>query len=689
MKNNLVKFSTIAILATFLLSSFPFYSAVAATTRIYVTPQNNIYTIDTAGVGTKFNVTIWVENAPNVGGAQANVEFNDTILRVTRWFEPRNDPQYIFYGRTTSALPSPPDPGYLHLGPNRGRVLISVSLFPPNPPYFTGNGIICIFEFNITKVPTDPGKFTSALTINAGETFLLDGDTGNEVPGVVKTNGYYEISKPGPKYTLAITATSGGTTNPIPGNYLYELGTPVSVSALPAVNYALDHWELDTVNAGSANPITVTMNANHDLHAVFVFSPPVGSRIFVDPPEIIDPHAIPCQTNFQINVSIDDIADMKTCEFNLTYDTNIISIIGLNFLKVNGQYPSLTLYADDPAGFIWVKLVYSTAITVSNPTPLVTLIFHVDNLGATPLDLTETQLEDGAGNPIPHDTYDGFFMAQIRDVAVTNVVPSRTWAYPGWPINVTVTVKNKGNISETFNVYAYYGTTVIGFTAVTALAPNEERDVLIPWDTTGVPEGNYTLKAVADTVPYEMNTADNTFIDGIVWIMTHIHDVAVVQVTLSDSWAFQGWIVKINVTAQNMGDFTESFDVMAYYNTTVIGTIHVPTLAPGSSYIAQFDLDTTSLPPCHTQTISGEATAVPYEFNLTNNALVDGGLKIRWLGDLDGDGKVDLRDVYRVGQAFGSYPGHPRWDPVCDVNRDGKVDLKDVFAVQRNYGKGC
>jgi hypothetical protein len=186
-----------------------------------------------------------------------------------------------------------------------------------------------------------------------------------------------------------------------------------------------------------------------------------------------------------------------------------------------------------------------------------------------------------------------------------------------------------------------------------------------------------------------MNTADNTFIDGIVWIMTHIHDVAVVQVTLSDSWAFQGWIVKINVTAQNMGDFTESFDVMAYYNTTVIGTIHVPTLAPGSSYIAQFDLDTTSLPPCHTQTISGEATAVPYEFNLTNNALVDGGLKVRWLGDLDGDGKVDLRDVYRVGQAFGSYPGHPRWDPVCDINRDGKVDLRDVFAVYRNYGKGC
>jgi hypothetical protein len=364
-------------------------------------------------------------------------------------------------------------------------------------------------------------------------------------------------------------------------------------------------------------------------------------------------------------------------------------VIGLNFLKVEGQYPSLTLYVDDPAGFIWVKLVYSTGKTVSNPTPLVTLMFHLDNLGATPLDLTNTKLNDSAGNPIPHDTYDGFYMAQIRDVAILNVVPSRAWAYPGWPINVTVTVKNKGNISETFNVYAYYDTTVIGFKTVTALAPNEVRDVIIEWDTTGVPEGNYTLKAVADTVPYEYNTADNTFIDSVVWIMTHIHDVAVVQVSLSDSWAFPGWLVNINVTALNMGDFTESFDVNAYYNTTLIGTVHVSTLAPGSSYIAQFILDTTSLLPCHTQTISGEATIVPYEFNATNNVLVDGGLIIRLLGDFNGDGKVDLRDVYRVQQAFGSYPGHPRWDPVCDVIRDGKVDLRDIYAVYRNYGKSC
>jgi len=688
MKFKSSKILTATILTSFVISILVCSPAFANGTRIYLAPSNNIYTITTANIGTKFNITVWVENVANLGGAQVYLEFNDTILQVTRWFEPKNDPEYVFYGRTTSALPTPPDPGYLHLAPKRGRVLISVSLFPPNPPYFTGTGKICIFEFNITAVPTQPGKFTSVLLINTSDTYLLDGE-GNEISNVAKDNGYYEISKPGPKYSLTISATSGGTTNPMPGTYTYDSGTVVHVSAIPSLNYALDHWELDLVNIGSSTYVDITMNANHTLHAVFVFSPPTGSRIFIDPPEIIDPHAIPCHTNFNINVSIDDIADMKTCEFNLTYNTNVISIIGLNFLSVNGQYPTLSLFANDTTGFIWAKLAYSMAITVSNPTPLVTLTFHVDNLGLTPLNLTETKIADSTGNPIPHDAYDGLFIAVIRDVAIISIVPSRTWAYPEWPVNITVKVKNKGNMSETFNVYAYYDSNTIGFLTVTDLAPNEVRDIIFEWDTTGVGEGNYTLKAVADTVPYELNTTDNTLTDGKVWITVHIHDIAIVDITLSDNWTFPGWIVKINVTALNNGDFTETFDVKAYYNKTLIGTVHVTALASEDTYVAQFDLNTSTLQPCHTYTIKGEATLVPYEYNETNNILVDGDLKVRWFGDLNGDDKVDLKDVYIVTLAFGSYPGHPRWNPVADVNRDNKVDLKDVYIVFRNYGKGC
>ncbi|MGQ9641520.1 MAG: InlB B-repeat-containing protein, partial [Candidatus Bathycorpusculaceae bacterium] len=70
-------------------------------------------------------------------------------------------------------------------------------------------------------------------------------------------------------YTLTITATAGGTTNPAPGTYVYASGSEVSVTAIPNVNYKFVRWLLDDNDVGSANPYTVLMDANHTLHAVF------------------------------------------------------------------------------------------------------------------------------------------------------------------------------------------------------------------------------------------------------------------------------------------------------------------------------------------------------------------------------------------------------------------------------------
>jgi len=694
MKFKIPRFLGIMFLTALIISIAiaPFPSTTAQSpTRIYLEPSNNIYTTDTAFIGFKFNVTVWVENAPEVGGVQVYLEFNDSIVRVTRWFEPKTDSSYIFYGKTTTALPTPPnDPGYVHLAPGRGRVLVSVSLFPPPPDQTPGqgNGKICIFEFNVTAAPTDPGKYSSALLIDSSDTYLLDAN-GNEVPNVAKENGYYEIIKLGPSYSLTISTTSGGTTNPKPGTYLYPSGASVQVTATPAANYRFDHWEINETNIGDANPVTVTMNASYMLLAVFTYSPPEGARIFIDPPEIVKPEAVPCQTNFYINVSIDDVADLKTCEFNLTYNTNIISVIGINFQSVNEQYPFIGIAANDTGGYIWIKLEYSTAIITSNPTSLVTIGFHVQNLGATPLNLTNTKLTSSLDTSIPHSVYNGFFIALIRDVAVTDIALSRTWAYPGWPVNVTVTVKNKGNVSETFDVYAYYDNHVIGTKTITNLTPNEDREVTFEWNTTTVTEGNYTIKAEAQQVPYEMNTADNILVNGQVWIMTQIHDVAIVNIVLSNDWIYQGWVLKINVTAQNTGVYTETFDLNAYYNNTLIGTIHVVNLPSGNLFEAQFNLNTSMLEPCHNYTISAETTVVPYEYNEANNHYTDGSFKVRFLGDVNGDDKVDLKDVYAVSMAFGSSPGHPKWNPAADINGDNKVDLKDVYLVSRNYGKGC
>jgi hypothetical protein len=55
------------------------------------------------------------------------------------------------------------------------------------------------------------------------------------------------------------------------------------------------------------------------------------------------------------------------------------------------------------------------------------------------------------------------------------------------------------------------------------------------------------------------------------------------------------------------------------------------------------------------------------------------------VGDVNGDGIVDGRDIIIVARAFLSYPGDPRWNPIADVNNDGFVDGRDIVLVARNF----
>jgi uncharacterized repeat protein (TIGR02543 family) len=73
-------------------------------------------------------------------------------------------------------------------------------------------------------------------------------------------------------YTLTISVTGSGSTNPAVGSYVYSQGSSVQVTASPVAGWSFDHWVLDGSSAGSVNPYTVTMNSGHTLGAVFTQS---------------------------------------------------------------------------------------------------------------------------------------------------------------------------------------------------------------------------------------------------------------------------------------------------------------------------------------------------------------------------------------------------------------------------------
>jgi len=57
------------------------------------------------------------------------------------------------------------------------------------------------------------------------------------------------------------------------------------------------------------------------------------------------------------------------------------------------------------------------------------------------------------------------------------------------------------------------------------------------------------------------------------------------------------------------------------------------------------------------------------------------------IGDINGDGKVDLTDLVLVAKAFGSRPGGANYDPRCDLDGNGVVDLTDLVAVAVHFGE--
>jgi hypothetical protein len=74
------------------------------------------------------------------------------------------------------------------------------------------------------------------------------------------------------------------------------------------------------------------------------------------------------------------------------------------------------------------------------------------------------------------------------------------------------------------------------------------------------------------------------------------------------------------------------------------------------------------------------------DHNITAQSLPGAFSPFLPLEDINLDGKVDMKDVLIVLNAYGSYPGHPKWNPLCDLIGDGNVDMKDVIRTIGAFG---
>jgi hypothetical protein len=144
--------------------------------------------------------------------------------------------------------------------------------------------------------------------------------------------------------------------------------------------------------------------------------------------------------------------------------------------------------------------------------------------------------------------------------------------------------------------------------------------------------------------------------------------------------------VPIEVTVQNYGNYSATFDVTLYYNEYEIQTQTVRDLAPGGIKTLNITWDTTPVPKGN-YTISAYAHPITGESNIENNLLIGGWIIETILGDVTGEGKVDILDIATIAKAYGAYPGHPKWNPNADLDNNNKIDIIDIAKAAKNYGK--
>lgn len=106
-----------------------------------------------------------------------------------------------------------------------------------------------------------------------------------------------------------------------------------------------------------------------------------------------------------------------------------------------------------------------------------------------------------------------------RDVAILCAEMYPETIYKGQILNITVIVKNFGNVTENINVTIHFDKISVKKQTITEFEPNQEAILVFLLDTSDWLLGDHTICAEASSVPYEIDITNNIFVVGVVHVV--------------------------------------------------------------------------------------------------------------------------------------------------------------------------
>lgn len=532
--------------------------------------------------------------------------------------------------------------------------------------------------------------------------WLLDGiNVGAENPYNLIMNSNYNLTAVFdvvPQYELLIAVIGNGSTNPSPGKHMYNEGSVASVEAVGDPNGIFEYWLLDGVNVGSTNPYVVTMDSNHTLIAAFR---DVETAIFVAPASI----SKPVGETFTVEVRVQDVIDLYGLCVSFIWDPAILDYTSHIVTAPVEDYPEGVLH--NPI-IIIVNYVNATAgtfeiceSTLGGPAftgegIIFKMTFEVSGVGFSPLGIIETDIANINAQPILHTVTNGTFDNQIPQVQH----------------KLTIDVLGNGTTSPLPGSYYYSEGTLAWVDAIPD--PGYKLDY---WMLNGsnvgfvnplgiTMEANYTLVAVFARIEYTLyiSVSEDGTSDPTPGNYTFYEGTSVSVTALPyTGYSFDYWLLDSNITYQNPLEVTMDYNhtLIAFFTPLPpeISDIEWNGIAPfpyGQANITRIN-EPVSITVNVTSSIeitkvilsyrvdAGEWWNTTMTYNSTNNlwsTLIPGNLANATVEFL-----VSAYDIIEQISTSGSYSYfiHPLL--IGDIDGDGDVDIFDVVMVVSNYGK--
>ena len=175
--------------------------------------------------------------------------------------------------------------------------------------------------------------------------------------------------------------------------------------------------------------------------------PPPPANVRVEPQETVDPALTPSH-NFTIEIKIFSATDVHAFEFKLNYTAAVIEALEVTegaFLNSAGSTSIQKLEINNTVGFVKFGVALASSLSASGNGTLSAVTFHVLQIGATPLTLSDVSLTDPSDQPLNLTVASGSFsnvvlqgdlnddsIVDIMDVSIAAIAFGATPDNPRW-----------------------------------------------------------------------------------------------------------------------------------------------------------------------------------------------------------------------------------------------------------------